>query len=177
MAIRDRYGRTVSDGSEFETSVSMRAGAVSGFVATVATMMVILPIRPELFSDTIAGMYGLEGTMVVGVVAHLIHGTLFGVLFSGVLSDPGIVGITNWLWKTVLAGIVFGLGLAVMATGFVLPAWMQFVGLADPPSMPYVTTTLLGWHLLYGAVLGFLFPFLESELFDGESPSASSAPE
>jgi hypothetical protein len=177
MAIKDRYGRTVSDGSEFETSVSMRTGAVSGVIATAATMVVILPVRPELFSETVAGMYGLAGIMSAGVVAHLIHGTIFGVLFAGVLSDPGIVGITNWLWKTVLAGIVFGLALAVMATGFVLPAWMEFVGLADPPSMPYVTTTLLAWHVLYGAVLGLLFPFLESELFDGESLSASSAPE
>jgi hypothetical protein len=165
MAISDHYGREIDESSAFETAAAWRGGALAGVVATVATIAVMLPVEPTLFSDTIAGMYGLEGAMVVGVAAHVIHGTLFGVLFAGVLSDPGVVGITNWLWKTVLAGAIFGLLLAVMATGFVLPAWMQFVGLANPPTMPYVTTTLLGWHLLYGAVLGLLFPFVEQPEF------------
>ena len=161
MAISDHYGREVDERSEFDAPAAWRGGAVAGFAATVATMAVILPVEPELFGETIAGMYGLEEAVAVGVIAHLVHGTLFGLLFAGVLSDPGVVGITNWLWKTVVAGLVFGLLLAVMATGFVLPAWAQFVGLTDPPTMPYVTTTLLAWHLLYGAVLGVVFPFLE----------------
>ena len=161
MAISDHYGREIGDESEFDVPVAWRGGAVAGVVATVSTMVIILPIEPEMFSETIAGMYGLEGAMAVGILAHIVHGTLFGLLFAGVLSDPGVVGITNWLWKTVLAGIVFGLSLAVMATGFVLPAWTQFAGLTDPPTMPYVTTTLLAWHVLYGAVLGLVFPFLE----------------
>ncbi|WP_336325913.1 hypothetical protein [Halovenus sp. HT40] len=162
MAISDHYGREIDSESAFDVPVAWRGGAVSGCVATLATMLVILPIEPEMFSETIAGMYGLEGVMAVGVLAHVLHGTLFGLLFAGVLSDPGVVGITNWLWKTVLAGIIFGLSLAVMATGFVLPAWAQFVGLTDPPTMPYVTSTLLAWHVLYGAVLGVVFPFLEN---------------
>ena len=163
MAIKDHYGRDVDEQSEFEAPVAWRGGALAGAVATVATMAVILPVEPSLFSETIAGMYGQEGLITVGIGAHLVHGTLFGILFAGVLSDPGIVGITKWLWRTVVAGIIFGLLLAVMATGFVLPAWTQFVGLSNPPTMPYVTGTLLAWHLLYGTVLGLIFPFTESK--------------
>ncbi|MXR51107.1 hypothetical protein GRX03_05730 [Halovenus sp. WSH3] len=162
MAISDHYGRDIDSDSEFDVPVAWRGGALAGFLATLATMLVILPVEPELFGQTIAGMYGLEGSLVAGVFAHVVHGTLFGLVFAGVLSDPGIVGITNWLWKSILAGIIFGLLLAVMATGFVLPAWAQFVGLVDPPTMPYVTGTLLSWHVLYGAVLGTVFPFLEN---------------
>ncbi len=163
MAIKDYYGRDVDEQSEFDAPAAWRGGALAGAVATVSTMAVILPVEASLFSDTIAGMYGLEGSMAVGIGAHLVHGTLFGVLFAGVLSDPGIMGLTRWLWKSVVAGVIFGVVLAAMATGFVLPAWTQFVGLSDPPTMPYVTGTLLAWHVLYGAVLGLVFPFAEQD--------------
>ncbi len=163
MAIGDHYGRDVDEESEFDAPVAWRGGALAGAVATVSTMAVILPVEPSLFSETIAGMYGQEGSIGIGIGAHLVHGTLFGLLFAGVLSDPGIVGITQWLWRTVVAGVIFGLLLAVMATGFILPAWTQFVGLSNPPTMPYVTATLLAWHVLYGAVLGFVFPFAEPD--------------
>jgi len=164
MAIKDHYGREVTAESEFDAPIAWRGGATAGFLATLATTLVMLPVDAEFFSQTIAGMYGLDGVLAVGVGAHLVHGTLFGVVFAAVLSDPELLGITNWLWKTVVAGLVFGIVLAVVGTGFVLPVWLQFVGLNELASMPYVTTALLGWHALYGAVLGVVFPFLEAGL-------------
>jgi hypothetical protein len=164
MAIQDHYGRDIPEDSAYDVPIAWRGGAASGFFATVASTLVIVPVDVEFLSQGIAGMYGLEGLLAAGVAAHLVHGTLFGVVFAAVLSDPGLVGITHWLWKTVFAGLVFGLVLAVVGTGFVLPAWLQFVGLAELVSMPYVTSALLGWHALYGLVLGAVFPFLAAEL-------------
>lgn len=161
MAIEDHYGRDEENASAFDSPIAWRGGLGAGLVATVATTLVLLPTNTSMFSETIAGMYGLEGALAVGLVAHLVHGTLFGLVFAMVLSDPGLVSITNWLWKTVLAGLCFGLALALVGTGFLLPVWTEFVGLTDPPSIPYVTSTLLGWHVLYGVVLGAVFPFLE----------------
>lgn len=164
MAIKDHYGRELTEDSEFDVPVAWRGGAAAGFLATLATTVVIVPFDIGLFSDTIAGMYGLEGVFAAGVVAHLIHGTLFGVVFAAVLSDPSLVGITNWLWKAAAAGVVFGLVLAVVGTGFVLPAWVQFVGVTGLLPMPYVNATLLAWHGLYGLVLGLVFPFAAAGL-------------
>lgn len=161
MAIEDHYGRDEENASAFDAPIAWRGGIAAGFVATVATSLVILPTNAAMFSETIAGMYGLEGMLAVGLAAHLVHGTLFGLVFATVLSDPGLVYITNWLSKTVLAGVVFGLTLAIVGTGFLLPVWAQFVGLTNPPSIPYVTLPLFGWHAVYGLVLGLLFPFLE----------------
>lgn len=169
MAIEDYYGREVDAETRIEAPAYWRAGALSGLVATLVMSVVIVPVESTLFSETIAGMYGFEGVFVVGLVAHLIHGTLFGLLFAGILSDPGVVGLTNWLWKSSVAGLVFGLCLAVVATGFILPVWLEFAGLAAVPSIPYVTTSLLTLHLVYGIVLGLLFPFLESYLSEFES--------
>ena len=161
MTIEDHYGRDEEAESRFDTQIPWRGGLLSGFVATVATTLVILPTNASLFSETIAGMYGFEGVLAVGLFTHLIHGTLFGLVFAAVLSDPGLVYVSNSIPKTVLAGLVFGFVLTIVGTGFLLPAWSQFAGLSDPPSMPWVTLPLFGWHTLYGVVLGLLFPFLE----------------
>ena len=161
MAIEDHYGRDQENVSELEAPIAWRGGVTAGFIATVATSLVILPTNASMFSETIAGMYGLEGMFFVGLVAHLVHGTLFGLVFAMILSDPGLVYITNWLSKTVLAGVVFGLTLAIVGTGFLLPVWTQFAGLTSPPEIPWITFPLLGWHAIYGLVLGLLFPFLE----------------
>jgi hypothetical protein len=106
-------------------------------------------------------MYGFEGVLIVGLLTRLSHGTLFGLVFAAVLSDPGLVYMSNSILKTVLAGLVFGFVLTIVGTGFLLPAWSQFAGLSNPPDMPWVTMGLFSWHAIYGVVLGLLFPFLE----------------
>lgn len=164
MAIQDHYGREITEDSEFDVPIAWRGGGFSGLVATLATTIVMVPVDSEFFSQTIAGMYGLDGLLAVGIAAHLVHGTLFGLVFAAVLSDPGLIGITNWLWKSAVAGLVFGLVLAIVGTGFILPVWLQFVGLTGLLSIPYVTAALLAWHALYGVVLGVVFPFFAGEL-------------
>lgn len=159
MEITDYYGQETGEVAPFETSPALQGGAVAGFVATFTTSLVILAVDTAMFSDAIAGMYGFEDALAVGLVAHLFHGTLFGVVFAFVLSDPGLARLTDWLWKTALTGVAYGLVLALVATGFIMPVWIDFIGVAEITSMPYVTNSLVGWHVLYGLVLGALFPF------------------
>jgi len=163
MAIQDYLPETEEEraDSPFETTAALRGGTVAGFVATAATLVPILLLDSAMLSDTIAGMYGLEGSLLVGLVAHLVHGTLFGLAFAFVLSDPGLTGITRWWWKILLAGIVYGLVLSIVATGFVLPVWLEPLGASTVPEVPFVTTPLVAWHVLYGVLLGALFPFFE----------------
>lgn len=145
-----------------EENPALKGGAVAGFVATVATAIPILAMNPALLETTIAGMYGFEGVLAVGIVAHLAHGTLFGLVFAFVMSDPSLVRVTEWRWKTLVAGIVYGLMLTVLGTGFILPVWLGAIGLTAVPDFLVVTPALLGWHLLYGAVLGSLYPEFEA---------------
>lgn len=109
----------------------------------------------------IAGLYGQEGALLAGWVAHLTHGTLFGVVFAAILSDPGLYRVSEWVWKSVASGVVYGLVLAVVGAGVVMPIWLSAVGFATPPAIPHVTLPLLGWHVLYGLVLGVPFPFVD----------------
>lgn len=78
-----------------------------------------------------------------------------------VLSDPGLYQLTEWRWKTLVAGVVFGLVLAVVAAGLTMPIWLDALGIPMSIAGPNVTMPSLVWHLVYGIWIGELFPVLE----------------
>lgn len=153
-------GRAV-DVDPFLGRWAWRSGAVAGLVAAVVTGVAITAGNLTVLREFIAALYGFEGSLVVGWLAHLFHGALFGVAFAAVLSDPGLYGLTDWLWKTVLAGVVYGVVLAVAGAGVLMPIWLSVVGFSSPPEIPNVTTPLLAWHVVYGSVLGAAFTVLD----------------
>jgi hypothetical protein len=138
----------------FETDWHWRVGAASGFVATVVMGAAITAGDLTVLREAIAGLYAFEGNLVAGWLAHLVHGTLFGVVFAVVLSDPALYRVSEWAWKTVLAGVVYALILALAGAGMIMPIWLRLVGFGSPPAFPTVSAALVGWHLLYGVVLG-----------------------
>lgn len=146
---------------ELRSTWSCRAGAVSGFVATVAMGLAIVAVDVETLRVAVAGLYGFEGSLLAGWLAHLVHGTLFGVLFAAVAADPALHEVSERRWRTCLAGVGYGLGLALAGTGIVLPIWLAVLGVPGVPSIPHVTAATVTWHLVYGAVLGWLFASLE----------------
>lgn len=146
--------------SPFEARWAWKGGALAGLIATVMMGLAISAVELSTLRIAIAGLYGFEGNLVVGWVAHLAHGTLFGIIFAGVMADPGLHGVSNWVWKTVIAGVVYGLVLAILGAGIIMPIWLGVAGFPTPPSIPNVTVPLLIWHGIYGVVLGSLFPFV-----------------
>ncbi|MEF8853405.1 MAG: histidine kinase [Haloarculaceae archaeon] len=145
----------------FEAGWHWRAGATAGFVATVAMGVAITVGDLAVLREAIAGLYAFEGNLLAGWLAHLAHGTLFGVVFAVVLSDPSLYRVSEWAWKTVLAGVVYALVLALAGAGFVMPIWLGVVGFGNPPTVPNVSAPLVGWHVLYGVVLGGAYAALD----------------
>jgi sterol desaturase/sphingolipid hydroxylase (fatty acid hydroxylase superfamily) len=156
-----RTGEAADVGEPFEASWHWRVGAVSGFAATVVMGVGITIGDLRVLQGGIAGLYAFEGSLVAGWVAHLLHGTLFGVLFAVVLSDPSLYRVSEWAWKTVLAGVVYGLVLALAGAGFVMPVWLGLVGFGSPPPVPNISAPLVGWHVIYGIVLGGAYAVLD----------------
>jgi len=138
----------------FEDGIAWRAGSVAGATATVVMGLFITVMNLATLRDAIAGLYGFESSLVVGWTAHLVHGTLFGLLFAFVLADPTLTRIHRTPWKTVAAGIAYGLALAIAGAGIIMPIWLTLVGFSAAPSLPFVTPATIGWHLVYGIVLG-----------------------
>lgn len=109
----------------------------------------------------IAGLYGFEGNLLAGWAAHLVHGTLFGIVFASVLSDPGLYRLSDWAWKTLLAGIVYGLVLAIVGAGFVMPIWLSTIGVFAQSAVPSLSVPMLAWHVVYGSVLATAYELLK----------------
>ncbi len=137
--------------------IRWRNGAIAGLLATLAMGLAIAATELAVLRLAVAGLYGSEGSLLVGWAAHLLHGALFGVVFAAVLTDATLEDVTASTSKTALAGAVYGVVLAVVGAGIVMPIWLAVVGFAAPPSLPHLTTPLLAWHLVYGLVLGIVF--------------------
>lgn len=161
MGIRDAVGREVEDLEPFEEHFRWKGGAGAGTLAAVAMGLAITALEPGLLRDSIAGLYGRPGNLAVGWTAHVLHGLVFGVAFASLLADPSLVRVSDSLPKSAGLGVAFGVVLGVVGMGIIMPMWLSAVGLSSAPQAPFVTPSMLGWHLLFGAVLGVLFPYLE----------------
>lgn len=142
---------------------SWKRGAVAGCFATIVMGGFIMAMDLELLQTAIAGLYAQEGNLAAGWAAHLLHGTIFGLLFAAIVSEPTIAGATRHPWKIVAVSTVYGLILSVAAAGIIMPIWLQAVGLSEIVSLPHVTRPMVLWHLVYGACLGAVFA-----AFDGQ---------
>lgn len=161
MDLRRDHSDRATERDPFEADLHWKGGAVAGFVATLAMGIAMMLVTPETLSETIAGLYGVPGSLVIGWLVHLFHGTIFGIGFAVLLDDPSLINVTGWLWKSVLVGILYGLLLAIVGTGVILPMWVSVVGFYEAPALPFVTVPLLAYHVIYGAVLGGLLPYIE----------------
>lgn len=147
-------------GPRFDATVTWRGGAVAGALATITTGLVITVMDLAFLRVFIAGLYGQSGSLAAGWIAHLVHGTVFGVVFAVILSDPGLYRLGDWRWKTTIAGLVYGFVLAIVGAGIIMPIWLSVAGFPDPPTLPFVTQSSLIWHAVYGVVLGAIYPIV-----------------
>jgi hypothetical protein len=151
-----------TEGDPFDPSLSLKAGAVAGAIATVAMGLAIMVMDLETLRVAIAGLYGQEGSLAVGWIAHVIHGTIFGLVFAVILADPGLYHVTQWRWKTILLGVVYGIVLGVVGAGIIMPAWLVMVGIQqETPTPPNISANTLIWHTVYGFVIGAVYPVVE----------------
>lgn len=161
MGIRNTFGREVQSLEPFDEHFAWKGGAGGGFVAAIAMGVVFMVVEPALLEETIPGLYGMAGSLGAGWIVHLFHGTVFGLIFAVLMADPSLVRVSDHPWRSVVAGIVFGIVLAVVGMGIVVPMWSHAAGLSLSLEIPFVTTGLLAGHVVFGAVLGAVFPFVD----------------
>ncbi len=155
-----QLGQETAEHDPFEPHLGWRGGIVAGLVAAVAMGVGITVVEPALLREQIAGLYGASGSLLAGWLVHLGHGVVFGLVFAVVVADPSLAGPSHRFPWSVVAGLGYGLILAVAGMGLLMPMWLEAVGLAAP-SLPFVDASLVGWHLVFGAVLGATFPVFD----------------
>jgi len=155
MATDSKHG-TVDAPGVFDPRLRWKAGILSGAVASIV-MGVLIVFTGSNELGLIAGLYGAPQTVGASAVVHVFHGVLFGLLFAAIQSDPALHHATDRPVKGTLVGTVFGIVLGIVGAGLILPMWVQSIGLDSTMTVPHITPLVLGWHIVYGAVLGLLF--------------------
>lgn len=161
MGIRNTFGRQVESLEPFDEHLALIGGMGAGVVGAIAMGVTFMALDGSLLRESIPGLYGLEGSLVAGWALHLVHGALFGLVFAVVMDDPSLVRVSDYVWKSTIAGVVFGLVLAIVGMGVIMPMWSQAAGLSLAMDIPFVTAPLLVGHLVFGAVIGAVFPFVD----------------
>ncbi|KAB1197675.1 MULTISPECIES: histidine kinase [Haloferax] len=150
---------TVSARIESTTTQSWQAGVVAGALAAVVMgALMVVQMRPVL-EVAIPSMYALTGG-AAGFTIHVAHGAILGVGFAAL---AGVVTLDSTI-KSVGVGVAYGVVLWVALAVLVMPVWLGAVGSPANPPLPNINTTSLVGHLVFGAVLGLVYPTLERTL-------------
>jgi two-component system OmpR family sensor kinase len=108
----------------------------------------------------IGALYGVESA-AVGWITHLFHSVVFALLFVAVTSWPPLRDRTGSVPAVTGIGIAWGLLLAFVAAGVLMPAWLDAVGF--DAMLPNISTPGLLGHVLWGLVLGGTYGFLREQ--------------
>lgn len=110
---------------------------------------------------TIGALFTLgEQHLTVGWTAHLLNSAIFALVYALLtrlsplrsLADAPATGLTT--------GAAYGVGLWFVNIGFVWPLWLNAVGVTSLPVPNLGALGPLAGHLVWGALLGVLFPLL-----------------
>lgn len=152
----ERVGRTPSTrpSSPAGNSVVGVAPARLGTVALVALVAGIVMGGYVHFTTgsipVIGALYGTE-SVVVGGLTHEFHSLVFGLIYAGFLVVLPDWGESEW-GRRIAVAVGWGVGLWLGASGIIMPAWLNLVGIATP--VPDLSPHSLLAHVIWGLVLG-----------------------
>ena len=139
------------------TSGSWKGAVVAGLISGVVYGIVYSVIKPKVLKAMIPMLIGLKGP-VIGWIVHLSVAAVWGVVFAAIA-----VGL-DWddsVGRSIGLGFVFGAAIWFLDVVIVMPLWMHgVIGFPKAPSFPNWDWMSLWVHLLYGVVVGLLYPFM-----------------
>jgi len=98
----------------------------------------------------IGALYGAQN-IVVGMLTHEFHSLVFGLIYAALLAGGAARYAEQWSGR-VGVGVAWGGALWLVASGIIMPVWLNLVGMPAP--LPDLGLHSLGAHLLWGLVLG-----------------------
>lgn len=104
-------------------------------------------------TPVIGALYLGSPSLVAGWVAHMFHSIVFALVFVALVSADPLNRYMDSRVHATLAGAGYGAVLWVVAAVFVMPLWMQSIGLQGP-GIPNINVQSLVGHVVFGGVLG-----------------------
>ncbi|WP_158058600.1 DUF6789 family protein [Halorussus halophilus] len=147
---------TTAAGTATRTT-ALKGGVLAGLLGGVAMGVMLTTQMNPVISKAIPAMYGLSG-IAAGWVVHLFHALVLGVVFAAIASSLNIDSTA----KSVGLGVGFGLLTWAVLAVLVMPIWLGAVGFPNAPDVPNVSSKSFVGHVVYGLVLGVVFPYVET---------------
>ena len=135
---------------------SWKSGVAAGLVGGAVMGVMLTTVMTPVIEVAIPAMYGLSGG-AAGWVLHMSHSAVLGVAFVGLANA---LGVSEDLPRSAGLGVAYGVALWVILAALVMPVWLGAVGFAGAPPLPNFNPTSLVGHVVYGGVLGAVFPFV-----------------
>jgi len=146
-------------GTSLETGTgSWISGMVGGLAGGVVMGAMMTVMMAPVIEMAIPAMYGLSGGLA-GWVVHMSHSAVLGVVFAAIMTT-GLGRFSDNVGATIAIGAVYGIVLWVVLAALVMPIWLAAVGFAGAPPFPnFALPGSLPAHVVYGAVLGAVYPY------------------
>lgn len=145
-------------GREVQTEAqptNWKAGAVGGIAGGIVMGALMLAMNAAVIAVAIPSLYSLAPppNVPVGLVVHVFHGAVLGIVFAGVASTLEFDSSRKVLGLGLAWGVVIWITLAAL----LMPLWLSAVGSPASPPFPNFALPSLLWHVVYGLVLGGVY--------------------
>jgi hypothetical protein len=132
-----------------------KAGVVSGIAGALAMGALVAAMNRPTVAVAIPSLYALAPppNPGVGLVVHVSHGAVLGVVYAGL---AGAFGLDS-TGKRLGLGLVWGVGTWVGLAALLMPLWLSAVGSPASPPFPNFALPSLLWHVVYGLVVGGVY--------------------
>lgn len=130
------------------------ASAAAGIIAAIVFGVLAMLMMPEMMG-MIGAMYGMEGNVIVGWLAHLFHGAVFGLIYAAIASMERFEDLASRVSHGAGLGAVYGVVVWMVAAAIVMPIWLGMTAM-----VPNFDPISLVGHIVYGVVLGAAYPLL-----------------
>lgn len=141
------------------------SAAIAGIIATVAFgAMQHMAGQAAVIRGAMPAMYGLGPSLAIGWVIHLFHGVVLGLVYSVLVSLGPLREYSGQSVASIVLGVAYGVVTTIGLAWLLMPAWLSAIGFPNAPPLPNVGVTSLVGHVVYGVVLGVLYPVLGERL-------------
>lgn len=136
-----------------------KAGVLGGLAGGLVFGAMMSMMMTPVIEMAIPALYGIEGPAgIAGWVIHMSNSAVFGVVFAALAGLA--LGRHVSFGKSVGLGVVYGVLLWLIFAVFVMPVWLSAVGFPGAPALPNISVMSLVGHVVYGAVLGAVYPLV-----------------
>ncbi|MES3160539.1 MAG: histidine kinase [Halorubrum sp.] len=138
-------------------TVDWQAGVAGGLAGGLVFGALMSVMTPGVLEMGIPAMYGIEGPAgAIGWAIHMSHGAVIGLGFTALAGlKPDLSESTG---TSLAVGASYGLLVWVALAVIVMPIWLGAVGFGGAPPLPNIGVESFVGHVVYGAVLGGVYP-------------------